>query len=674
MNKRKNVFIILNIVLFMIVWFRLFSLQVVAGDYYSELAQRKLYRSTPVTASRGEIYDRYGRPIVQNRMAFAIKIDKAGLKGRSENEIYLKLINIAKEEKSEYIDTLPISYAPYKLLSFDAATMQSFESFLKTGGYKGEGTASDIMDFLCDRYKVENSLDEESKRRLCGIKYEMEQRGFSVYNPFIFSNDANITVVSRIKERYTEFPGVDISVEPVREYVNSGYASHIVGRIGPIFKEEYEQYKDKGYKMSDLVGKDGIEKSMEEWLHGTDGVMGVETDNQGGLVRQFFVKEPIPGNNIMLTIDMRLQKAVEDNLAATIKTLAERAKITKKGDPDINTGAVVVLDVRTGEVLALASYPTYNLNDFFTNYQSLIADPSKPMFNRAISGAYPPGSTFKMITATAALETGAITADTKVTCRGRYTFYAPSYSPKCLGVHGPVSLVDAIRVSCNVFFYESGRLAGIEAIEKYGKKFGFGELTGIELSGEVKGSMTGIEYTTARGMRWNRGDTLQAAIGQSYTLITPVQLANYTATLANGGHLLTPHLLKSVKSYDYNKTIYDTPVSQRAYIELSPNTLTKIREGMAAVAKNGSAASVFRNYPIPVAAKTGTAQTSQESTNGVFLAYAPVENPEIAVAVVIEGAGSGASTAPITRAIFDEYFSPTRSNTGTFKPENELTN
>lgn len=674
MTKRKSVFIVLNIVLFLIVWFRLFSLQVVAGDYYSELSERKLYRATAVTASRGEIYDRYGRPIVQNRMAFAIKIDKAGLKGQDANEIYLKLINIMEQQKSAYIDTLPISSAPYKLLYSDAATKQSFEAFLKTSGYGGTADARDIMDFLCDRYGVNKSRDEISKRKLCGINYEMEQREFSLYNPFTLSNDADISLVSRIKERYTEFPGVDISVEPVREYANEGYASHIIGRIGPIFKEEYDQYKDNGYKMSDLVGKDGIEKTMEEWLHGTDGVMGVETDNLGRIVRQFFVKDPIPGKNIMLTIDMRLQKAVEDTLSQTIKKLAEKARTTGKGDPDINTGAAVVLDVRTGEVLALASYPTFNLNNFFTNYQSLISDPSKPMFNRAISGTYAPGSAFKMVTSVAALESGAITPDTKITCKGTYMFYAPSYTPKCLGVHGAINIVEALRVSCNYFFYETGRLTGIDKIEEYGKKFGFGELTGIELPGEAKGSLAGLEYTTSKGIRWNRGDTLQAAIGQSYTLSTPIQLASYTATLANNGYVLTPHLLKSVKSYDYNNTIYDTPVSQKTYIQMKDSTIAKIREGMAAVAKTGTAASYFRNYPVSVAAKTGTAQTGSVSTNGVFLAYAPVENPEIAVAVVIEGAGSGGSTAPVAKAIFDEYFSPSRTNTGTFKPENELVN
>ncbi|MPM70799.1 Peptidoglycan D,D-transpeptidase MrdA [bioreactor metagenome] len=345
-----------------------------------------------------------------------------------------------------------------------------------------------------------------------------------------------------------------------------------------------------------------------------------------------------------------------------IQIIAQNAARNHTAGFDAQSGSVAVLDIRNGDTLALASYPSFSLANFNQDYQELYEDPLKPMFDRALSGGYEPGSTFKMLTAVAGLETGAITKDTKVTCTGIYQYYAPSYTPKCWvyndygTTHGTLNVRQAIEKSCNIFFFETGRLTGIDALNRFAKMFGFGSYTGIELGGESKGVLAGRENNEKNGKPWYDGDTIQAAIGQSDNLFTPLQLANYVATIANGGHHNQVHILKEAKDYKTGRTIYK-PELQSEDLGISPSTIDIVIDGMRKVTEDGTASSVFVNYPISVAGKTGTAQVSSGSSNGVFVAFAPADDPQIAIAIVIEHGAHGNWAANIAKDIMDVYFS-----------------
>jgi penicillin-binding protein 2 len=366
---------------------------------------------------------------------------------------------------------------------------------------------------------------------------------------------------------------------------------------------------------------------------------------------------------------------VEYALEAGILSLRERGLKEGLDEADLaGGGAVAAIDVRTGDVLAMASYPTFKLTDFQADFAGLIQDPMHPMVNRALAGAYEPGSTFKMTVAIAALETGSITPDSKIYDRGRYMRFAPSYTPSCSGGHGSVNVARALQVSCNYFFYEAGWLTGIDAIERYARQLGFGAPTGIELPGERAGILAGPEYCAQQNIHWNGGDVLQASIGQSYNQFTPLQLANYAATLASGGVRYKPHLLMTVKSYAYDETLFDTPIQKLETMELRKDTWEAIHTGMRLVTKaGGTAAGSFADYKIPVGAKTGSAQKTANGkpANGVFVAYAPFDDPEIAVAVVVERGGGGARVAPIARSIFEAYFNG-KTAMDEIAPSNEL--
>jgi len=363
----------------------------------------------------------------------------------------------------------------------------------------------------------------------------------------------------------------------------------------------------------------------------------------------------------MLTIDIRLQEVLERLLESNIKRIAATMPAGK--GQDIAGGSAVVIDVRTGEILALASYPTYHLEQFSQDYRALAADPLNPMFDRAISGLYAPGSVFKMVSAVAGLETGVITPKTRIVDRGIYTYYAPNYTPKCWiytaqnRTHGSLDVVGAIKNSCNYFFYETGRLAGIGAIEDYGKQLGLGELSGIELAGEAKGQVAGPVERKAAGGLWFPGDTLGAAIGQSDHLFTPLQLVNYVATLVNGGIHYKPTLFKSAFSYNYDRTLHINRPVVLNELNLKPETAAAVKQGMGEVTENGTASAVFRDYEVHVGGKTGSVQVGGgRSDNGVFAAFAPYDEPEIAIVIVVEQGGTGGNIAPIARDFFEAYF------------------
>ncbi len=640
---------------------RLFILQVIEGHEYRETTEKRLTKTMPQEAPRGEILDRYGRPLVSNRTGYSVKISKTSISDEELNRVLENLILICNSEETEYIDSLPITYdKPYSFTyeeENEKDRKERQEKFLSSMELKKNLSADETISQLAKRYKADGITDEKMKRRVVGVRAEMEQRLFSRQNSYTFASDVNMNVVTKIKESVESLDGVNIIAEYLREYNEPGVASHILGRVGQIYKEEYDELKDKGYSINDVIGKDGIEKYCESILKGQDGAVSIEEDDKGHIVSQYSTLSAKPGNDVVLTIDLELQKTAEKALREVIHSISSNGYISGEGY-DADSGAVVVEDIHTGEILAIASYPTYNLKTFNRDYNANYKNPAKPFWNRAISGTYEPGSTFKMATALTGLKYGIINKNTTMNCTGIYDYYAPSYTPACWkrSGHGVLDVIGAIENSCNIFFYETGRLAGINKLNEVSRKLGFGDYTGIELADEVKGVLAGPEYVEKLGETWWPGDTIQAAIGQSKNLFTPIQLANYISTLVNGGTRYKTHLVKKIKEYsssNIKEEIYPEVVDS---IEIDANHHKLIMEGMRSVAEEGTASSVFKDFEVTVGGKTGTAEVARGSNNGVFVAFAPYENPQIAISVIVEHGSHGNSIAPVAKEIIRKYF------------------
>ncbi|MDD3766100.1 MAG: penicillin-binding protein 2 [Eubacteriales bacterium] len=657
-NRYTVVFIIIAIMIIAI-FVRLFRLQVIMGEYYSIQSENRLIRSQPIPAPRGEILDRYGRPLITNRQGFNIVFRKEYIKDGMLNQLILDTINVMEFYGEVYIDTFPITYdMPFEFYFPDVSEEKLDEritQFKKNKKIDKEADANGVIDFYTEKYKIDRErFTPEQIRKIIGVRYEMEARLFGKNTPYTFATDVGIDCVTYLKERSSEFPGVTISVEPIREYTNGTLAAHILGFVGVMYAEEYEVLKDKNYNINDLVGKDGIEKYLEGYLKGKDGSLSIEQNIEGKMTKVIESKPEIPGNYAVLTLDAQLQKTLEDSLERTIGEISRKPK-TK----DARAGAGVVIDVGTGEILAMASYPTFDPSKFNELWGELSQHPDKPMWNRAISGLYAPGSTFKVLTAIAALELGVISPNESIYCEGIYNFYASSgYAPRCWvypSRHGHQNAVQAIENSCNYYFYEVGRRMGIDSLAGFGGQFGLGEVTGVELYGESKGILASREYREKIGQPWYPGDTVQAAIGQSDHLFTPVQLANYTATIANGGRRYRPHLVKSVKAYDTAQSIFETPIEVLNDINIKPQNYQAVIRGMRRVSETGTASTAFASFEIPVGGKTGSASVASGEANGLFIAFAPFDDPQIAVAVVIEHAGSGGAVIPVAKDVIEAY-------------------
>lgn len=503
-------------------------------------------------------------------------------------------------------------------------------------------------------------LGQDQVRDAAGVLYEQLLRTKGVNQAaYRFATDVNIDFISRVKE--LSIPGVVIEATTTRQY-HTTYAAHLLGRVAAIDPDEWTSYYktadidgdgEPDYQMNDTVGKEGAERAFENYLRGSSGVRALERNTSGKVVSETWLTDPKPGNNVVLTIDLDLQGTVEDVLANSIPKLSSK---------EVEGAACVVLDVNNGDVLASASYPTFSLATYGQDIAQNSSNPLKPLTNRALTGTYPPGSTFKMVTAIAGLEEGIITPSTKILDKGAYTYY-PGTPPKCWiyrqhgTTHGLVNVSEAIKVSCNYFFYDVGRRLGIDRLVDYATRFGLGEKTGIEL-GEKPGVMASREYTESRGQKWYDGNTLSVAIGQENSAFTPIQLANYIATLVNGGTRYSTHLLKEVKSSDFTNVEYSYEPKVLSTIDIQPKNLEAVKAGMLALTSDGSVSRYFQNLGVKVGAKTGSAQISaQTESNAVFVCFAPYDKPEIAMAIVVEHGGSGSELGAMAADILSYYFS-----------------
>lgn len=728
-HSRIRVVLLLLAVLLFLFTGVLYNLQYVHGADYLEQSVRKIAETQTVEAARGQILDRYGRVLVDNRTTYQVTLNTNSMGDvQQRNQTILSLIQLCREAGITWVDTLPISKeAPYvytlesatptqrgylqslmnvmgwkdgqvtvlverlkNQAAVSASTKQEVEeksaleqaleesvggylldrvqTWYDLGGLVGDNedvplsaSAQSLLAQMRKSYEVEQSVSDEDARALVGVLYELSLRSRDINRAsgYVFAQDVDMDFIAAVKEH--GLTGVEIEPVSTRTY-NTTYAAHLLGSVGPIYEDEWygtettPGYNTKeGYNMNDTVGKSGVELTFESYLKGTAGEKTIERNTDGKVVNEIWTTEPEPGNNVVLTLDLRLQEVLENSLAQRVPGLTDKVE-----------GAAGVIVNMQGEVLAMASYPTYDLSNPGESQSDLYS----PQFNRATNGLYSPGSTFKMITGVAALQEGLTTPSEKILDTG--TFQYPSgehypygdYHPACWywlqyrGRHGYEDMAHAIMDSCNIYFFTMGDRLGITKLGEYAAMFGLGQSTGIELP-EKTGYVAGKQTSEDLGQTWYDGLLLSAAIGQGNTLCTPLQLANYIATLVNGGTRYSAHLLKAVKSSDYTQVLEETQPEALDTIDISQENLEAVKQGMYLLATQGSVAKYFADLPVTVGAKTGTAQVGSATTeaNAVFVCFAPYEDPEIAIALVAEHGGSGTELAAIAADIISAYFS-----------------
>lgn len=680
--KDKNFIMTLVVtVLLCSIFIKLVALQIVNGAHYLAESKNKLTNSMEVTAPRGIIYDRNGRPLITNRVGFSVQVVYGESSNDKLNDILLSVVKLFEENDDDYVDSLPISARDYTYTYEDdnrKAAKERIKAFKQKYDIPSSANGKQTLVALSKRYNLDKRYSYKDMRRIVGMRYELETRGLAYGAPVTIATDVSMETVSVLKENSAYYTNINVITSPFRQYPHGSLGSHILGRVGVIYQEEYELLKDQDYGMNDIIGKDGLEKFLEPYIKGTDGKINKSRNINSDTYAPDEIAA-IPGNDAILTIDYELQKVAEEALKKTIDDIKARGmQSDDKAGADAGGGAVVAIDVQSGEILAMASYPDFDLATFGEDYDKLIQDSGKPIFNRAISGTYPPGSVFKIVTAIAGLEEGVISTRDTIVDEGKYEHYGQTFNcwiwTQSGKTHGAQDVANAIGNSCNYYFYEVGKRLGEKKIYEYANLMGLGKKTGIEIEGETAGILANEKYKQDIFQQvWYPGDTLQMAIGQSFNVFTPLQIANLTATVANGGICYKPHLTKAVRSSKDSSVIKKFEPEITGRIDMSKETYEAVTYGMYLGSREGTSSAVFADFPVNVCSKTGSAQVNKGSANGVFASYAPYENPQIAVAVVIENAGSGSALAPIAREIYEQYFDIGKTyNKDTMPEKNKL--
>lgn len=673
---RYNIIIMLVYVIGIILLFQLFNLQIVHGEEYRQTSNTRLTRESTLKAARGDVCDANGSKLVTTKIGYSLELYKTKMDTKSLNQTILKLVELLEKNGDKYIDNLPLKVKPYAFIIQDEESQKRWK---KNNNIDEEKTAEEVFNILKEKYEIEEENPEKA-RKIMAVRYEISTNGFGNIKPVTISKNISTASVNQIREQSIYFPGAGVVTEPIVVYPYGSLASHILGQVGAISEEEYKTRKDT-YTINDIIGKTGIEATLEDYLKGQDGIKQLDMAVDGTITGEYITKEAVAGNSVMLTIDANLQKIVEDAL----KNNVEKIKKGEYGEKyNADGGAAIVMNVKTGEVLALASYPDYEPELYITGITEKKLkeyEKGRNLFNRAISGAFAPGSIFKMVVATAALETNTITETTTVNDIGKYI---RGYHPVCWYYtqygygHGYLNVKQAIQKSCNYFFYEMGYRMGIEPIIKYAKMYGLGSKTGIELYGEGNGTVDLVQKCKEMtNQDWQLGDTLSAVIGQSYNEYTPIQIAKYISMIANGGKAIDVTLIKSITDINGNeipkqeieeKINKNLGIDSRETVEdlkLNEKTLEIIRKGMKGVTSEsgGTAYYIFSDFDMDIAGKTGSVETGTKGrVNGWFAGFAPYDNPEIAVVVLIENAGSGGNVAPVAKNIIKSYFGTDAKN------------
>ncbi len=632
---------------------RLMKLQLVDGADYLAQTEKKYVAEQVIKATRGQIVDINGNVMTSNRIVYDVIIQKAFFKPETQQQVIERCIDIFKDNGEEWIDEVPISMT--EPFVFENVSENTLDKFKKNIGVNLDATVDNCLNAMCDKYSVSRELySKEMQRNICGVFYQMQIKDFSYDNYYIFASDISFDTIVQLKEQSHLLNGVDIIEVPERDYVMSSTAPHVLGTIGVISSEEYAELKNSGYTLNDKVGKYGIENAMESVLRGKDGIRTIIRDANGNAVSEEVTEQVMPGNTVKLTIDAGFQDKLQQILNNQINWLRTNSD---RGN-ECDAGAVVVLDVNSGAVLGMASYPSYDLVQSIEDYETVLQIEGNPLYNRSINGLYRPGSAFKTITATAGLITGLIDTETRCTCTGTYTFYS-DYQPKCTGYHLGENVVICLKWSCNIFFYDLGRRLGIDALGGFASDFGYGTNLGLEIGG-ASGRMSSVElYESLRDEPWTPGNTLQAAIGQLDTQVTPLHLAVQAMTLANKGVRYKPYLVDSVWNYNCTDLSYKSEPTVAAVIDdKGTGAFDTVKQGMIAVSENCTWPTYtslwhFDYLPYSVAIKTGTAETSGDYYTSTVMGYYPAENPQIAFGIVLE---KGEYSRYMVRNIIDAYF------------------
>ncbi len=667
-NLRYNLITILVYIVGIVLIVQLFNLQIVNGKEYRETSNTRLSRETVIKAARGSIKDRTGNMLVTTKMGFNIELYKTKINTTTLNKTILNTIKILENNNDKYINNLPISIEPFKFTIDDEESQVNWK---KENDIKEDATPEQCFYELKEKYKIEQDNILEAYKIMV-VRYEISRNGYSSIRPVTIAKDVSRESAVKLGEQSIYFPGISATNEPMVSYPSGSLASHILGYVGNITETELDGREDT-YGINDVIGKVGIQYVFEEYLRGKDGIKQLDMSVDGTITDEYITQEAVAGSDVILTIDANLQAATEKALANNIKKIASGG-FSKRSDA--KAGAAVVMNVKTGEILAMASYPDYEPELFVNGISQKKLDEYNKgdnIFNRAISGVYAPGSTFKMITAIAGLETGVITPTEKINDIG---VYKKAHEPACwiwnsYGMsHGWLNVTEAITHSCNYFFYEVGYRATIDNIAKYAKYYGLGEKTNVELPMEEKGIVATRDKAKERGDEWQIGETLSAAIGQSYNSYTPIQMAKYISMLANGGEPIDVTIVKSINDVNGNQVSKEDITKfvnaklgltkeKKENLNIKKKNIDAILKGMKGVTseEGGTAYSTFANFNIELGGKTGSAQTDvQGKINGWFVGFAPYEEPEIAVVVLVENAGSGSYTAEVARDILQEYF------------------
>lgn len=646
-------------------------MQVINGKDYREKSQKRMLRNEVIIAPRGEITDRNGVILATSKLSYNVELYRVSADVAQFNQSIYDMIKILEQNGDRIITSFPVN-EDYTNLYFESE--EEFKKWKKDCNLNLDYNYVDVINYYIEKFDLSKYSDDiKMQLKIMSIKYEGNLYGYSLFKSVTVAKNISDKSVAILEENSANLYGVKTISVPMRYYPNLTLASHIIGYVSKISGEEYNNLKDEEYLVDSNIGKLGIEKIFEKYLRGTNGKKVSETDSLGNVSSETVTKEAVSGDTVKLTIDYRLQLTAEKALKDTIDGIREGRLVTFSDEKyEANAGAVVALDVNTGEVLALASYPTYDINDFvngisYKKWKELNENDLNPMFNRAISGTYSPGSTYKMLVGICGLMTGKITTTELITDNGIYPY---GHKPTCWiyntygRTHGNINVSDAIKVSCNCYFYEVGRRVGITDIIEYSKMFGLGIKTGIELDSEASGKIAGENMS-----EWYLGDTLSASIGQSYNSYTPIQMANYIATIANGGKLNKVSIIKQITSAktkeNYLQSEIDTYSNsvtgvnfESKNLNIKSEYINAIKDGMKSVTSEtgGTGYVVFKNTGINVAGKTGTSQVSQGSNNAIFVGFAPYDNPQIAVVAIIEHGGEGTYSANAVKPILEEYF------------------
>ena len=649
--------------------FRLIFLQLVNGDSFTAQATNTTDYKFTVTAARGDIVDSKGERIASSTTGYNVVLNKLLMGDEDLDTMLQKIVGLLGENGESWNDSLLIGqpdaagHYEFTAASDNAAEQKALAAMKDNLGLQQYATADDVMEKLVEDYELAD-FSLYWQRVLSGIHYEMQLQAFSNVNNFIMAENVSEATVATIKENSLSLPGVEIVETSTRSYEQGTVLPHVLGRVGKITAEKWKvtdengqvtyPLKEKGYNMNDIIGISGLESAYEDELRGKDGVETITRNSDGVIVNTALTTVPEPGHTVQLTIDSEFQKAVDQALAKNVEWI----KNTYADSKQANAGAVVVIDVKTGGVLAASNYPSFDQNLYAAQYNEYSADENMPLFNRALQGLYTPGSTYKPSVAVAGLDTGLLNRNSTVNCTHIYTYYK-DYRPRCAQHghgNGPIDVVNAIKWSCNIFFYDVGRRLTSDVYDAYAYKLGLGQRTGVEVS-EALGHLT-----TKNDSNYTESLDIQAAIGQGNTAVTPIQLATYAATLANRGTRYRTHFVKAILDSNTGKTLQETQPEVMDVVEDKGETFDLVREGMKGVAQTIPALAA---YPYTIACKTGSPQRSEgyyvgstykHYTNAAMIAYGPAEDPEIAIGVVVEYGGAGARTGQLVADIFNAYY------------------